>query len=254
MKNAIGSSLVLSALLISLSISGTAKAETFNVAVAANFLKPATQIASLYEKSTGHKTVISAGASGKLYAQIANGAPFHVFLSADRAMVEKLMGAGLGEKSTAFPYALGRLALYSSTPGFVDGAGDVLKKGNFAHIAMADSKLAPYGVAARQVMERLGVMERLKPKIVTGESIGQTYQFVSSGAAQLGFVAMSQLKESWPPAGSYWLIPHDMHDPIEQWAVLTSGGKGSPAAKGFLEFVRGPEGRKIIGNFGYGLP
>jgi molybdate transport system substrate-binding protein len=222
------------------------------VAVAANFTAPAKEIAEAFQRVSGDAAVLSFGSSGAFYAQIAQGAPFDVFLSADAEKPRKLVAEGLAPPSGLFTYAIGRLALYSARPGLVDAQGDVLRTGDFARIAIADPQLAPYGQAAIEVMDKLGVRERLAPRMVRGTSIAQAYQFVSSGAADLGFVAQSQLIDV--KGGSRWTVPDTLHAPIEQQAVLLAEGRDNPAATAFIAFLKSATGRAIIARYGYGLP
>ena len=220
------------------------------VAVAANFTQPGQEIAAAFEARTHDHVALSFGSSGQFYTQIAHGAPFEVLLSADAERPAQAEKEGLAVPGTRFTYAVGRLVLFSKTPGLVDGRGAVLGSGSFQKLAIADPALAPYGAAAVQTMTRLGVYDRLKPKLVTGTSINQAFQFVQSGAAELGFVAQSQVIGE--AGGSRWLVPEADHAPIEQQAVLLKTGEGDPAARAFLAFLKGPEARKVIRRFGYG--
>jgi molybdate transport system substrate-binding protein len=224
-------------------------AET-QVAVAANFTEPAKAIAAAFEKATGHKAVLAFGASGAFYTQISHGAPFEILLSADSERPAKAEQEGLAVPGTRFTYAVGQLVLYSTTPGLVDGRGTVLSKGRFDKIAIADPAAAPYGTAAIETMRALGPYDRLKPKIVTGSSIAQAYQFTSTGAAELGFVALSQVIAV--PGGSRWIVPARLHTPIDQQAVLLRTGDKSPAARAFLAFLKGRTALGIIRRYGYG--
>jgi molybdate transport system substrate-binding protein len=223
-------------------------AET-QVAVAANFSEPAKEIAAAFRATSGHTAALSFGASGQFYAQLAHGAPYEVFLSADAERPLLAERYGLAVPGTRFTYAVGRLVLYSRTPGLVDGAGAVLRKNGFGKLAIADPGSAPYGAAAVQTLRKLGVYERLKPKIVTGTSIAQTYQFVETGAAELGFVALSQVIGA--AGGSKWVAPAAAHAPIEQQAVLLKTGQANPAARAFLAFLKGPQAKAIIRKYGY---
>jgi len=229
--------------------SAPALAADTQVAVAANFTEPAKEIAAGFEKTTGHKAVLAFGASGAFYTQISHGAPFEVFLSADAERPTKTEKDGLAVPGTRFTYAIGQLVLYSATPGLVDGKGAVLKSDKFEKIAIADPATAPYGVAAIETMQKLGVHEVLKPKIVTGSSIAQTYQFISTGAAQLGFVALSQVVSV--PGGSRWIVPAKLHTPIDQQAVLLKTGEKNPGAVAFMKFMKSPEAIAIIKRYGY---
>ncbi|MFT4075804.1 MAG: molybdate ABC transporter substrate-binding protein [Asticcacaulis sp.] len=219
------------------------------VAIAANFTEPAKEIAAAFEKKTGNHVVMSFGPSGGFYSQIQQGAPFEVFLSADAERPTKLEAENLGVKGTRFVYAYGTLALWSATPGLVDGKGEVLKKGNFQHIAIADPAAAPYGLAAVETMKKLGLYDALSPKIVKGSSIAQAYGFIDSGSAELGFVALSQIYKL--NKGSRWIVPAADYTPIDQQAILLTPGANDPAAKAYIAFLKSPEAVKIIKSYGY---
>jgi molybdate transport system substrate-binding protein len=221
------------------------------IAVAANFTEPAREIAAAFEKATGHRALLAFGASGVFYTQISHGAPFEVLLSADADRPARAERDGLAVRGSRFTYALGRLVLWSATPGLVDGRAAVLRKGGFEKIAIADPATAPYGAAAVETMRRLGLYDRLKPKIVTGSSIAQTWQFASTGAAQLGFVALSQVVAA--PGGSQWVVPARFHAPIDQQAVLLTNGARNPAALAFLRFLRSRPAVAIIRRYGYAV-
>jgi molybdate transport system substrate-binding protein len=234
------------------SLAGPALAAEVKVAVAANFAEPAKEIAARFKTRTGHAASLSFGASGQLYAQIANGAPYEVFLSADRERPGKAEAEGLGVAGSRFTYAIGRLVLYSKTPGLVDGRGAVLKSGRFDKLAIADPKTAPYGVAAVETLKSLGVYDAVRPRLVQGTSITQAYQFVDTGAAELGLVARSQVVAV--KGGSRWAVPAASHTPIDQQAVLLKPGANDPAAKAFMTFLKGPEARTIVRKYGYEVP
>jgi len=223
-------------------------AET-QVAVAANFTEPAKEIAAAFTKATGDTAVLSFGSSGAFYTQIAHGAPFEVFLSADADRPKLAEQDGLAVRGSRFTYAIGRLVLYSATPGLVDDRGAVLKTGSFAHLSIADPVAAPYGVAAMQTIAKLGLGPALTPKLVKGSSITQAYQFVATGAAELGFVAASQVVNV--SGGSRWVVPAKLHTPIEQQVVLLKTGAANPAAAGFAKFLRSPAAVAIIKRYGY---
>ena len=229
-------------------------ADEVSVAVAANFTAPMQKIAAEFERETGHKIVSSFGSTGKFYAQIKNGAPFEVLLSADDETPTRLTAENLAMASTQFTYAVGKLVLWSAKPAVVDAAGEVLKKGNFEHIALADPKLAPYGAAALQAMKALGVHEALTSKIVTAENISQSYQFISTGNAQLGFVALSQVLKDGKIEGSAWLVPARLYQPIRQDAVILEKGKGKPAAEALMKFLKSDKAKAVIRSYGYDLP
>jgi molybdate transport system substrate-binding protein len=232
-----------------LAVAGAAMAAETKVAVAANFTEPAKAIAARFKARTGHDAVLSFGSSGQFYTQIANGAPYEVFLSADADRPQKAEAAGLAAAGSRFTYATGRLVLFSRTPGLVDGRGAVLASGRFDKLAIADPKAAPYGQAAIETLIRLRRYDALKSKIVTGASITQAYQFVQTGAAELGFVALSQVVDE--KGGSRWIVPAANHSPIEQQAVLLKAGANSDAAKAFLTFLRSAEAKAIIRRYGY---
>lgn len=231
---------------------GTAHADEVSVAVAANFTAPMQKIAASFEQDTGHKAVLSFGATGKFYAQINSGAPFQVFLAADDTTPERVEREGKGVQGSRFTYAVGKLVLWSARDNYVDAQGAVLKTGDFAHLSVANPKLAPYGLAAVQTLEKLGLADSLKPRIVTGENIAQTYQFIASGNAQLGFVALSQVMEDGRIAkGSAWQVPSSMHEPIKQDAILLNTGKDNPAAAALMQYLRGDKARAVIRSYGY---
>jgi molybdate transport system substrate-binding protein len=232
----------------------SAQAAEVSVAVAANFTAPMQKIAAAFEQDTGHKAILAFGSTGKFYAQIKNGAPFQVLLSADNETPARLEREGLGVSGTRFTYAIGRLVLWSRQPGLVDDKGDVLRTGKFERIALADPKLAPYGAAAVEVLNGLGLMSSLAPKFVQGENIAQTYQFVATGNAELGFVALSQVfADGKLTQGSAWMIPAGLHTPIRQDAVVLSPGKDNAAAAALMAYLRNDKARAIIRSFGYDL-
>jgi molybdate transport system substrate-binding protein len=228
-------------------------AET-RVAVAANFAAPMQALASAFAHDTGHRAQVVTGATGRLYAQIVNGAPFDVLLAADDRTPRKLVSDKLAVGDSEFTYALGTLVLWSANPSFVDAGGAVLRRGQFAHLAIANPRVAPYGVAATQALEALGLLTALRPKIVEGEDVGQTATFVATGNAELGFVAFSQV--SGPghlPAGSHWIVPAKLYAPIRQDAVLLSRGSSNPAARALCDYLRGQSAKALIRAYGYGL-
>jgi molybdate transport system substrate-binding protein len=234
-------------------VATTAHADEISVAVAANFTAPMKQIAAEFEKDTGHKVVASFGSTGKFYAQIKNGAPFEVLLTADDETPTKLIKENAAVAGSQFTYAIGKLVLWSAKAGVVDGTGEVLKKGSFAHIALADPKLAPYGAAATETMKAMGVYDSLQPKIVTAENIAQAHQFISSGNSELGFVALSQVLKEGKIEGSYWLVPANLYKSIRQDALILEKGKGKPAADALMNYLKADKAKAIITSFGYGL-
>ncbi len=231
-----------------------AQAEEVSVAVAANFTAPMQRIAAEFEKDTGHKVVAAYGATGKFYAQIKNGAPFEVLLAADDETPARLVNESAAVTGSQFTYAIGKLVLWSAKPAVVDAAGAVLKNGGFNHLAIASPKLAPYGVAAVQAMKAIGVYDSLQARIVTGESIAQTYQFIHSGNAALGFVALSQVLKDGQIEGSSWLVPDHLYAPIRQDAVVLEKGRAKPAALALLKYLKSDKAAAVIKSFGYEMP
>ena len=235
-------------------IGAVSHAADVSVAVAANFALPAKKIAEAFQRDTGHTARLALGSTGRFYAQITHGAPFEVLLAADDETPARLAREGLTAPCTRFTYAVGRLVLWSAQAGFVDAQGAVLKNGSFERLAVADPKLAPYGAAAVEAMTNLGAQGRLAPKLVQGENIAQTYQFVASKNAQLGFVALSQVVvDGRLTGGSAWVVPQDLHKPIFQAAVVLKRGQGQPAAIAFFNYLKGQKAQDIIRSYGYDL-
>ena len=236
----------------SLLLATSTNAAEVKVAVAANFAQPMKDIAAEFEKDTGHKLNLTQGATGKFYAQITNGAPFEVFLSADDETPSKLVKEGKAIAATQFTYAIGRLVLWSPDEKLVDHGGGVLKTDKFKFLSIANARVAPYGRAAVQTMQKLGVLTAIEPRVVQGESISQTYQFVTSGNAQLGFVALSQVWDSGKlKSGSAWIVPEDMHEQLRQDIVLLNPGKESKAATALVDYLKSDKARKVIERYGY---
>ena len=239
-------------LTIAIFASGMSAAAEVQVAVAANFSAPMQKIAAEFEKDTGHKVQLAFGATGKFYAQIKNGAPFEILLAADDETPVKLEKEGAGVAGTRFTYAIGKLVLWSAKPGFVDDQGEVLKKGDFKHVSIANPKLAPYGQAAVETLTALKRLDAIQPKFVQGENIAQTHQFIATGNAELGFVALSQvMKDGKIAEGSAWVVPASLHQPIRQDAVLLENGKDKPAASALLKYLGGEKSKAIIKSYGY---
>ena len=239
-----------------LALLGTAlvHAEEVQVAVAANFTAPMQKIAVEFEKDTGHKAQLAFGSTGKFYAQIRNGAPFEILLAADDTTPEKLEKEGAGVAGSRFTYAIGKLLLWSAKAGYVDDKGEVLGKGDFRFVSIANPKLAPYGQAAVETLTALKLLEAIQPKFVQGENIAQTHQFVATGNAELGFVALSQvMKEGKIAEGSAWIVPSTLYRPIRQDAVLLENGRNKPAAAALLQYLAGDKSKTIIKSYGYDL-
>ncbi|MBV2133084.1 molybdate ABC transporter substrate-binding protein [Pseudomonas sp. MAP12] len=243
------------ALLLALLPLAAAQAGEVQVAVAANFTAPMQAIAAEFEKDTGHKALLAFAATGKFYAQIHNGAPFEVFLAADDATPAKLESEGAALAGSRFTYAIGTLVLWSATPGYVDDQGAVLKKDQFRHLALANPKTAPYGVAALATLAKLGIAEKtLQGRLVLGENITQAHQFVATGNAELGFIALSQVyKDGKLASGSAWIVPADYHAPIRQDALILAKGKDNPAAAALVDYLKGPKATALIRSYGYDL-
>ena len=231
---------------------GAVQAAEVQVAVAANFTAPIQAMAADFEKDTGHKLVAAFGATGQFYTQIKNGAPFEVFLAADDTTPARLESEGDTVKGSRFTYAVGTLALWSAKDGYVDDQGQVLKHDGFQHLSIANPKAAPYGLAATQVLDKLGLAAQVKSKLVEGQNITQAYQFISTGNAELGFVALSQIyKDGKLTSGSAWIVPAELHDPIKQDAVILAKGRDNPAAAALMDYLKGPKAAVILQAYGY---
>lgn len=235
------------ALLISGTLQGAQAAQT-NVAVAANFTEAAKEIAAAFKTKTGHDAILSFGASGQIYTQITQDAPFQIFLSADDERPKKAIDEGYGVPGSAFTYAVGKLVLWSKTPSAIKGEA-TLKDASFSKLSICNPVAAPYGAAAVETMKSLKLYDTLQPKLVVGANITQAYQFVESGNAEVGFVALSQVVSD--TSGSRWMVPQDLYSPIRQDAVLLKKGTGNEAATAFMTFLKGPEATAIIRKFGY---
>ena len=229
-----------------------ATAAEVQVAVAANFTAPMQKIAAEFEKDTGHKVQLAFGATGKFYAQIKNGAPFEILLAADDETPARLEKEGAGVAGSRFTYAVGKLVLWSAKADFVDDQGEILKKGNFKHVSIANPKLAPYGQATVETLTALKLLDAIQPKFVQGENIAQTHQFIATGNAELGFVALSQvMKDGKIVEGSAWVVPASLHQPIRQDAILLEYGKDKPATAALLKYLGGEKSKAIIKSYGY---
>ncbi len=238
--------------LTTVGIVGPAKADEIHVAVASNFSEVIKVLSQRFTSDTGHRVIASLGSTGKHYAQIRNGAPFHAFFAADTRRPKLLDEEGLALPGSRFTYAIGKVVLWSPQAGYVTGDSQVLKQGKFRHLAIANPKLAPYGKAAQEVLQTEGIWDGLRGRMVRGENIGQTFQFVKSGNAKLGFVAYSQVKRpDQPMTGSIWIVPQSLYSPIQQQAVLL---KDTLPARTFLEFVRSKPAVEIIQAYGYSAP
>ena len=240
------------ALTAALAFTTLARADVVQVAVAANFTAPARALAEVFARTTGHEARLSFGATGAFYTQIKNGAPFDVLLAADDERPARLEKEGDTVAGSRFTYATGQLVLWSAKPGLVDDEGAVLKHGQFGKIAIANPKNAPYGAAAVEAMEKLGLAATLQPKLVTGESIGQTFNFIATGNAELGFVALAQVLEGGKlKSGSMWVVPAQYHAPIIQDAVILKRAANNPAAKAWMELLKTPQSKALIRSYGY---
>lgn len=240
------------ALVLPFALAASAQAETLTVAVAANFKKPAEEIGAAFKAKTGDEVKYAFGATGQFAAQIRNGAPFDILLAADDTTAPALAKNGLALASSNFVYARGTLVLYSTTLPVKEQGEQILRKGDFAHVSIANPKTAPYGTAAIEAMKKMGVYEPLKPKIVEGSNIGQTFDFVATGNAQVGFVALSQAIGAGK--GQWWVVPQADYAPIDQSAILLKPGENKAVAKAYLDFLRGPEARTVIEKYGYTIP
>ena len=242
------------ALTAALAFTTLARADVVQVAVAANFTAPARALAEVFARTTGHEARLSFGATGAFYTQIKNGAPFDVLLAADNERPARLEKEGDTVPGSRFTYATGQLVLWSAKPGLVDDEGAVLKHGQFGKIAIANPKNAPYGAAAVEAMEKLGLAATLQPKLVTGESIGQTFNFIATGNAELGFVALAQVLEGGKlKSGSMWVVPAQYHAPIIQDAVILNRAASNPAAKAWMELLKTPQSKELIRSYGYAV-
>lgn len=246
-------SIVLACLLGLSAMPPPAAAEEVKIAVAANFTDVARKLAPLFEQASGHRATTSFGSTGKLYAQIQHGAPYEVFLAADTQRPIKAENNGLAVAGSHFVYAKGRLVLWSVKADQFSDAEEFLRQGEIKRIALANPKTAPYGLAAEEVMQQIGVLNRLRAKLVKGDSISQTFQFTATGNTDAGFVAMAQLKVWKGETGSLWEIPNDYYKPIEQAAVLLKKGEKNPAAIAYLNFLKSDTARKVIERYGYGV-
>ena len=229
-------------------------ARPVQVAVAANFLSTVRTLAPDFTRRTGTPVKISSGSTGKLYAQIRNGAPYDVFLAADVRRPRLLQTQGLTAAGSRFTYAIGRLVLWSADPKRVAHMPDALRHPGFHRLAIANPDTAPYGAAARTVLNRLNLWTTLAPRLVRGENVGQTFQFVATGNAQLGFVALSQVLAAKDVSHKHWTVPARLYEPIEQQAVELTGGDNPEGGAAFLRYLRSPEARHIIRTAGYALP
>jgi molybdate transport system substrate-binding protein len=239
---------------VALFFSTSCLADEAQVAVAANFAEPIKAIAAVLRKTTGHTLQITLGATGKLYAQIANGAPFDVLLAANSDTPAQLEKDGLAQPGSRFTYATGKLVLWSADTAKVDGKGDVLKTPGLRKVAYANPKVAPYGVASVEVLDKLGLTAALAPKLVQGESIGQTFTFAYTGNADVGFVALSQVLEGGKlKSGSMWIIPQNLYTPIRQDAVVLQRGASNPAAQALVKLLKSPNIKDLIRSYGYGI-
>jgi molybdate transport system substrate-binding protein len=242
---------ILAAVLLAVCVTrGAAESGEVSVAVAANFTDAANEIADLFERKTGHEALFSFGSTGQLYTQITQEAPFEVFLSADQERPAKAVEDGFGIAGTVFTYATGKIVLFSMDADLVKGE-DTLRKSDVTKMAIANPETAPYGKAAVETMKELGVYDALQPKLVQGSNIAQTYQFVATGNAELGFVALSQVASD-ASKGSRWVVPESLYEPIAQDAVLLKRGESSEAAAAFIDFLKSADANAVKEKYGYG--
>jgi molybdate transport system substrate-binding protein len=231
------------------------QAAEVTVAVASNFSLPMRKIVAQFEADFGHKVRLSFGSTGAFYSQIKNGGPFHLLVAADQETPARLEKEGLGLAGTRFTYAQGRLVLWSRQAGLVDREGEILKAGHFQKLALANPKLAPYGVAAMETLSSMGLTEQLKSKFVQGENISQAYQFVETENAQIGFVAMSQVFfESKLLKGSAWIVPPQLHSPIQQDAILLLAGQKNSVAIELMRYLKTDKAMSVMSAYGYSHP
>jgi molybdate transport system substrate-binding protein len=231
------------------------QAAEVTVAVASNFSLPMRKIVAQFEADFGHKVRLSFGSTGAFYSQIKNGGPFHLLVAADQETPARLEKEGLGLAGTRFTYAQGRLVLWSRQAGLVDREGEILKAGHFQKLALANPKLAPYGVAAMETLSSMGLTEQLKSKFVQGENISQAYQFVETENAQIGFVAMSQVFfESKLLKGSAWIVPPQLHSPIQQDAILLLAGQKNSVAIELMRYLKTDKAKSVMSAYGYSHP
>ena len=246
-------SAALFAVLITLSCAPVIHAADIHIGVASNFAPTLKGLLQAFERRTGHRVILSSGSSGKLYTQVKHGAPFDLFFSADAERPRRLEAEGEGVSGTRATYCLGRLVLWSQG-ALVDNEGKVLSTKAYRKLAMANPVTAPYGLAAMQVMQKTGVWDAVQDRIVVGENIAQTWQFVASGNANLGFVALSQLRAAGSDKGSAWHVPSHLHDPIEQQVILLRNAREAKAARQLLHYLESDEARNMLRKFGYDLP
>ncbi len=227
-------------------------AGTARIAVAANFTDAMQKLAPAFEQDTGYQLKISYGSTGKLYSQIVHGAPFDIFMAADADRPARAEREGHAVSGSRWTYARGQLVLWSASPGLFEDGAEYLKSASISRVAIANPKTAPYGMAAQQTMQQLGVWARLERSVIRGDSISQTFQFVATGNASVGFVSASQL-HAWPRQGSYWPVPSHLHQPIDQQVVLLNKGANNPAANAFIEFLRSTKTQTLLSTLGYGV-
>lgn len=228
-----------------------ALAAKVNVAVASNFVNTLRQLAEPFSRASGHELIISSASTGKLYAQILHGAPYDLFLAADEARPQRLLEQGYASRESLFTYAVGRLVLWSPLSHQQSNGARLLADGGFQHLAIGNPRTAPYGKAAQQALKSLGLWERLQDRLVRGENIGQAFQFVATGAAELGLVALSQLQDYDSTAGYRWLVPTERYTPIRQQGVLLERSRKKPEAVAFADFLTSAAASRIIRANGY---
>lgn len=240
-------------LLVLMLVSMPVNADMVRIAVAANFTDASRSLATVFKKSTGHDLKISYGSTGKLYAQIEHGAPYDIFMAADTERPAKSIREGLAVPGSLFVYARGKLVLWSAQPVLFDDGEVFLRSGEFKHLAIANPKTAPYGLAAQQLLQNMGIWNELQDKLVRGDSIAQVFQFVATENSEIGLVAHSQARGWKGEPGSAWEIPVELYQPIDQAAVLLTRAENNPAAHAFIDFMKSGDAHKIIKSFAYDI-
>lgn len=241
-------------LVLPLLLSSFVQAEEFNVATADHFTFPMQELLRLFEKDTGNKATVTATSVGMIYNKLKEGAPFDMFFSGDTVTPTKMEQEGFVVANSRFAYAVGKLVLWSPNPNLIDKKGEILKTGNFKQLVLSHTERAPYGLVAKQTLEKLELWDKLKDKLMIVESPLITYDTITKGGAELGFLPLSILNPSKKIEGSLWIVPAGLYDRLEHHAVLLKHGENNKAAKDFLAFVKSPRAKNVIESFGYSIP